>query len=68
MVLMGINRIYVMKQAGLCVDESCGGFGLISFIFWGHNLGDQLKKNSQIIASHSSQLLLIPHMNDLGWF
>jgi hypothetical protein len=44
MVLMGINRIYVMKQAGLCVDESCGGFGLISFIFWGHNSGDQLKK------------------------
>jgi hypothetical protein len=29
MVLKGINGLYVKKQAGFCVDEGCGGFGLI---------------------------------------
>jgi hypothetical protein len=42
MVLMGMNGLYVKKQAGFCVDGGRGEFGLISFIFWGHNSGDQL--------------------------
>jgi hypothetical protein len=33
MVLMGINGLYVMKQAGFCV-EGHGELGLINAIFW----------------------------------
>jgi hypothetical protein len=29
----GINELYVMRKAGFCVDEGCGGFGLIFFHF-----------------------------------
>jgi hypothetical protein len=65
---MGIDGFCVMMQAGFCVDEGRGEFCLIIAVFCGHNSGDQLTKNSQMIAFQSSQMLLIPPMNDLGWF
>jgi hypothetical protein len=34
--------LYVMKRAGICVDECCGESGLMHAVFCGHNSGDQL--------------------------
>jgi hypothetical protein len=46
MVLMGINGLYVMKQAGFCVDEGRGKLELVLMhaVFCGHNSGDQLTR------------------------
>jgi hypothetical protein len=63
MVLKGINGLYVMKQAGFCVDESCGGFGLICFIYWGHNSGDQLTITAKpLLLNHHKCSWYLPWM------
>jgi hypothetical protein len=69
MVLMGINGLYVMKQAGFCV-EGRGELGL-DILDSCHFLAIIQKTKGQssfTIASQSSQMLLIHPMNDLGWF